>query len=288
MTESDTPQPGEAWAYRASVNDQLVEVRVIKVGTSRPRRVQVRFVDDKFEGRQDWVSPARLMIRWESVDDFRAMEARWDRMWELGIGIDDPLWNAADEVFRAYVSDDVASLRYREAGATRIRDTARLTELTELPTDVWSQCRDAFHQGDELVVPWPVTEAIVRAIAERNATELLDAVRKDEEKARRESLYGYISRGRGGKPDHEIGADICREVDEEIGKPCRAAIRLWCGDEAVERYDELAELRREIRRVGHIAELAIDALGRTEEKWRADHLRRELGVTAAGPSRVVN
>jgi hypothetical protein len=209
-------------------------------------------------------------------------------MWELGIGIEDPLWNAADEVFRAYVADDVACLRYREAGATRIRDAVRLAELTALSTEEWSQCQDAFQQGSDLIVPWPITEVIVRAIAERNATELLDTVRKEEAKARRESLYGYISRGRGGKPDHEISADICREVDEEIGRPCRAAIRLWCGAEAVERYDELAELRKEIRRVGHIAELAIDALGRTGEKWRADHLRRELGVMAPGPGPVVN
>jgi len=65
MAEQHSAQPGESWAYRARSVDELVEVVVVRRGTQRPARVFVRFVDDRFEGRQEWVPPSRLKVRWE-------------------------------------------------------------------------------------------------------------------------------------------------------------------------------------------------------------------------------
>ncbi len=56
----------------------LVEVRVVKVGSGKPARVLVRFVADEFEGREEWVPPARLKVPWSGVDAFVAKESRWD------------------------------------------------------------------------------------------------------------------------------------------------------------------------------------------------------------------
>ncbi|MGB7871480.1 MAG: hypothetical protein WBM01_24985 [Mycobacterium sp.] len=52
----------------------------MKLGTQRPARVLVRFVDERFEGRQEWVPPARLKVSWAAVGVFREREARWDRI----------------------------------------------------------------------------------------------------------------------------------------------------------------------------------------------------------------
>src|SRR5262245_3014669 len=87
-TTEHQAQVGELWAYRARRIDDVVEVEVVKLGTQRPPRVLVRFVDERFEGRQEWVSPARLKVRWAAVDGFRKHEARWNRIDELGIGDD--------------------------------------------------------------------------------------------------------------------------------------------------------------------------------------------------------
>jgi hypothetical protein len=59
MVERFEPQLGESWAYRARQVDDVVAVEVMKLGTQRPARVLVRFVDERFEGRQKWVPPAR-------------------------------------------------------------------------------------------------------------------------------------------------------------------------------------------------------------------------------------
>ncbi|WP_094287078.1 hypothetical protein [Mycobacterium lehmannii] len=63
---------GEFWAYRVRRIEEVVQVDVLKLGTQRPSRVLVRWVDETFEGCQEWVPPARLKVRWDGVDAFRA------------------------------------------------------------------------------------------------------------------------------------------------------------------------------------------------------------------------
>ncbi|MGD1255349.1 hypothetical protein ACKUT9_13995 [Mycobacterium seoulense] len=278
MIERIEPGVGESWAYRARQVDDVVEVEVVKLGTQRPARVLVRFVDERFEGRQEWVPPARLKVRWTAVDAFRQQEARWNRIYDLGVGFDDPDGSAAEQVFEALIGNDIARMEYREAGACRVTDSGRLAELTGLEPHVWAHCSDGFQQGEDFVVPWPITQKIAAAVARNNPTPLLDSVRNEENEARYHAIHGHRYRGRGANPDHVIPADICIKVDNEHGKPRRAILRRWCGAEAVDRYDELAELRKEIHRVGQVAEAAIDALGRAGRKQEAEQLARELGM----------
>ena len=277
MVDHPGPKVGESWAYRERQIDDVVAVEVVKVGTQRPARVLVRFVDERFEGRQDWVPPARLKVLWTAVDAFREREARWSRVEELGVG-DEPVSRAADEVFEALVDQDIARMEYREAGASRITDSGRLAELTDLDAALWAQRPDGFIEGKDLVVPWPITEQIAAAAARRNPNPILDAVRNEENEARYHAIHGHWYRGRGSRPDHTIPADICIQVDNEHGKPRRAILREWCGADAADRYDELAELHREIHRVGQLAEAAIDALRKAGRKPEAERLARQLGT----------
>lgn len=69
MRDAADVEPGESWAYRARGVDLLVEVVVVCVGTRKPARVLVRFVDDEFEGREQWVPPVRLKVPWSEVAD---------------------------------------------------------------------------------------------------------------------------------------------------------------------------------------------------------------------------
>lgn len=276
-TPDNDPHVGESWAYRARQIDEVVEVEVLKIGTQRPARVLVRFVDERFEGRQEWVPPARLKVRWEAVDTFRECEALWARIEELGIG-DEPVSRAADEVFETLIDTDIARIDYREAGACRITDSACLTELTGLDAAVWMRCADGFADGKDFVVPWPITEQIAAAAARCIPDPILDVVHREENEARYQAIHGHWYPGRGSRPDHTVPAEICIAVDNEHGKPRRAILRRWCGAEAVERYDELVELRKEIHRVGQIAETAIDALRKAGRTQQADSLARQLGT----------
>ena len=99
-------ESGQAWAYRARQVDELVEVKVLRLGTQRPARVLVRFVDDAFEGREEWVPPARLKVPWDNVGDYRAREDRWERIREAGVSDDDPKVDAAESILEMLLSDE--------------------------------------------------------------------------------------------------------------------------------------------------------------------------------------
>lgn len=276
-TGEHAAQVGEFWAYRARRIDEVVQVEVLRLGTQRPPRVLVRWVDESFEGRQDWVPPARLKVCWDGVESFLAYEARWDLVNSLGIG-DEPVRRAAEEVFDIVIDDAVARMDYREGGAGRITESDRLAELTGLAPSVWSQCPQAFTEDADLVAPWPITLEIAMAAAHRHPTPILETVRSGEAKAQYEAVHGHSYRGYGSRSDHTVPADICIQVDNEHGKPVRALLRQWCGDSAVARFDELVELRKEIHRVGQIAESAIEALRKAGHTQQAEQLARQLGT----------
>lgn len=277
MPEVPVLELGQRWAYRARRIDDLVEVEVVKLGTQKPARVQVRFVEERFEGRQEWVPPARLKVHWSGVETFQHREALWDRMDELGIG-DDPHYWAAEEVFQALIGDDVSRMEYREAGACRVADSDRLAQLTGLDPQLWLACPDGFREGADLVVPWPITEQIVQAAANHNPNPVLEVVEQEEEKARREAIHGSHHAGRGSRGGYEFSAETCAQVDSEYGKPKRAILRRWCGAEAADRFDELKALRVEIHRVGLVAEEAIAELRAAGRKQAAEQLARKLGT----------
>src|ERR1700722_18430135 len=124
MTHPGTPagsmvtvEPGQSWAYRARQGDELAEVRVIRLGTQRPARVLVRFADDAFEGREEWVPPARLKVLWAGAAEFRAREERWDKVRAAGLPLDDPREDAAGTVVETLLSDDGIGIGYRASGA---------------------------------------------------------------------------------------------------------------------------------------------------------------------------
>jgi hypothetical protein len=58
-------EAGQSWAYRARQSDALARVTAVRLGSQRPARVLVKFIDEAFEGRQEWVPPARLKARWD-------------------------------------------------------------------------------------------------------------------------------------------------------------------------------------------------------------------------------
>lgn len=155
---------GEVWAYRARQIEPFVQVVVVRIGVRSLARVLVRFADD-VEGRQEWVPPSRLRGLWTDVDDVDAAEQHWEHIWERGIGLGDPRWEAADAIMRPLVKEDLAELRYREGGAARIHQVHELARALNLPVDVLTDNPDAFYEDGDLIVPWEVTELIVTSAA---------------------------------------------------------------------------------------------------------------------------
>ncbi|WP_430336284.1 hypothetical protein [Rhodococcus sp. ACT016] len=114
----------------------MVEVEVLKVGAQRPARVQIRWIGEEFEGKQEWVPPARLKVMWSGVDGFIADEARWKAVRELSPGRNGIEDSVVWEIFDAGIDVDIAECGYNEdSGVIRIHDVARLSELLAIPEE---------------------------------------------------------------------------------------------------------------------------------------------------------
>ncbi|MCW2752552.1 MAG: hypothetical protein JWR83_3662 [Aeromicrobium sp.] len=278
--ESGSVEIGQSWAYRARGIDPAVEVQIVRVGTHRPARVLVRFVDDDFEGKEDWVPPSRLKVLWEQVDAFRARETRWDEILKLGLPRDDPRESATEHMFLEYIANEHAYFGCSNSGCeVHLVDPAALAESLSLDIRQLTGHPATFVEDDILIAPWPVTETIVVAAARKYAEEVLTYVEAEERQAKHEAIHGSHLRTSGKGNGYYFDAVASREMDLEFGKPIREVLRQWCGAELTERFDELTELRKEIRRVGEIAQRAVDLLERSGSRGEAERLRRELGAT---------
>jgi hypothetical protein len=270
------PSPGEAWAYRARQADPLVQVAVMKIGSRRPIRVLVRFVDPSFEGLEDWVPPARLKVLWTDVEAFEAKERRWEAVTAACGEGDEQQEAAAGVVFDRLIPEHMATIWDHHAnGVVAIDDVVGLAgrlglDLVELRDPL------SFVEDGHLISPWSVTRRIAMRAAELTPDPILQYVEREEADARREATYGKVYRQRGG-PLH-ISSEICVETDEKYGRPIRDVLRHWCGVEAADRWDELRELRVEVLRLGELVQAAVDELRRQGARREADDIEQRLGV----------
>lgn len=267
------PSVGQRWAYRARSIDRVVEVEVLKVGTKRPPRIQVRFVDEAQEGREEWVSPARLKVLWEHAEAWQHSQDQWEAAREASGVIRDTTEDRA----AWFVEEALPPLAAVELGYNRDAGLMFITDVEAICGELGLTAEDlqhpaAFEVGDQLVVPWPVTEKILQGRAIIHADVLLTELHKREQEAERGLRWGRDS-GYGTYYDPEFCA-----VLEAEDRPARELVRRWCGADAVERADELLALREEVRRLGHIAEQAITGLRNCGGGRLADRLERELGV----------
>jgi hypothetical protein len=68
---------GEHWAYRSSRKEKFAEVTIKVIDTKSPPLVKILWVDDAYEGRTEWVSPARLEVPGSDVDEYSRRDKRW-------------------------------------------------------------------------------------------------------------------------------------------------------------------------------------------------------------------
>ncbi len=275
------PAAGELWTYRARGQDPLVQVAVVRLGVKKPQRVLVRFVDDEFEGRQDWVPPARLKVPWSGVEEYAAKERRWDEVVRPAADVSFTEELAASTVFDLLIPEDMAELGWNaKRGTVLIHDVARLASLIEVAPAALRETA-SFEEDGDLISPWTVAIAVARRATEREPHKVLAEVEKDEAYARRDSTYGRWSSRRRREEDW-ISPEVCQRVDAEHGHPIRAVLRDWCGTDAVDLHAEIAALRIDASSADKVAQQAIDLLRRHGHTGDANDLERKLSELRQG------
>jgi hypothetical protein len=268
----------DEWAYRAKTGAPFERVVVLKIGKPPRPRILVRHDQPEFEGREEWVPSGRLKVAWSGVERWLELESNWERVSKASCSVDDtPEHYAAALVLIAADQDDVVELEYnRSAGVGVIKDIDRLLQQLDVDRSLLEDNPLAFVDDDGfLVVPWRVTEQLVRAFAIQRPDLILPKVDEEEAEQRRDAIHG---RHYGGRNPWRVSPETCEKFYREKYGPAYALIREWCSQEANDQHDELLALRAEIRRVGRITEKAIRQLHRAGQKKEAKELERELGI----------
>lgn len=281
---SQGPLAGERWAYRVSPHHGPVsEVEVMRIGTQRPLRVKVQFIAEEAEGRQEWVSPARLRVRWEACEAWLERERAWNDLIHDCPEDEDVDFIAATYVYEACPSDDMLRLEQssREAGLLYVYEPAALAErLGTPPTLFTSDPRALVDDNGTITAPWPTALDVARRLAAVHAEHLVQSLARNEEKESQRAIHGQYYPGRGKREGTYISPEICIDVDRRY-KPGRDLVRTWCGAGTVDQHTELTALRHEVARIGTVAEAAITALHDAGQTATARRLEQQLGVPAA-------
>lgn len=253
-----------------------------KIGTTRPARVLVRFLGEEFEGRDEWVPPARLKVPWTEVEEFVLREARWSAVIDASSHVRDaPEDYAASLVFDELIDPALATHGYgRTAGVVRIHDLERLARFLDVPPEGLRDDRLAFVEEGALVAPWSATERIARRAARRNPEPLLRHIDREESQQRQKMMHGEWYRASRHGSERFMEPEFFAEADEQpYHRPYRELVRTWCGVEAVERRDELIELRKEVSRLGRLIQDAVVVLRDAGQTEHAARIQRDLGIT---------
>ena len=273
--------PGDRWAYRERGPDPLAEVAIVRAGVKSPPRVRVRWVDDEFEGREDWVPPDRLKVPWPDRETFRAWEERWRAVREPADDVPEPVRYAADQVIGLLIAPELATTGYNaQNGVIKIYDPHGLAAFLEIEIEELRSDGLAFEEDGTLIASMTTLVGVARRAAELNPDVVLREVEREEADARRAAGHG---RSYGRRAGHDwIEPEVCVRIDSEFNMPRWAVLREWCG-EASQRHEELAELREEARRLARLVRSAIEALNKAGCSRQASQLEKELNE-AFGPS----
>ena len=269
---------GEHWAYRARPKDlgtAVREVEIVRVGgPGRSGWIHVRFLEGDAADLQEWVGSGSLVAPWAEADTFRADDAAESALAEASRHVRGSAEFEAARMILGFV---------RPKNRVRLRRTvadAGVLELSSLDETAPLIGMDAAELRDNAMVyenrngiclaGWPVTERIACHVAVRLADEILPEVDRKQQAIEQEraqsSWYSYRRRDD-------------RKLDAEAA--ALRTVRAWCGEDKVERYDELVALRAEVIRLGELVEKAAKALRDRGHGVIASTIERDLGVHIA-------
>ncbi|WP_344612434.1 hypothetical protein [Dactylosporangium salmoneum] len=249
-----------------------------RVGTKRPARVLVRFLDAELEGREEWVPPGRLQVRWDQVDGWLFDQQRWDAVCAAGTAaLDTVELGAADWVLEMLLPKDCLDVMDTSRhGVLRVTDPAAFAAAIGIDPVELAVAPGYIMDSGTVIVPWPGLLTAAQKLAERHADRLLDDLHRKDEQAELEAVRGRFYPGRDG--GQYISAAACADANATVFKPRNDMIRQWCGAAPRECFDELVALRAEVLRLGDLVAEAVTELRRAGKVRQANDLERRLGV----------
>ena len=277
---------GEMWAYRErahTLSCPVVQAEILQFGPRKSGKIRVRLHGGEFPGLDLWVPRVRLRVPWNETESWLRDEDKLEAARRASEGAQGAVWyDAADLVFSAYPRPDGILLGWPSGGGTVcITEPAAVAADLELSAEsLPSDALRFIDRNGEFYGPASVAEPLARLVVERFPEEVLAAVATEERELQDEALHGKAF-DVGPWATH-IPAEKCAEQLRKR-QPVFDLVRAWCGRERAERFDELAALRSEVRRLRELVIRAAESLEGAGRPQLASKLKRQVEVAPAPP-----
>lgn len=272
---------GERYAYRKRarvLGEPVTPVIVVKNGPPRSRKVRVRYLDGEYEGLEEWVPENRLVCRWEEVKAFcederkllEAIEASGDVHESVTYGAADEIFGAITELF----GEELILLGWTapKRDLIIIQSFERSVQKLGLNREQLLSEPHAFvdRYGD-YIAPFCVAERLAKDFCARFPQEILAYIQREEDDLRQRVLSAPT-------PHQQSLAEEWLNKEKLV----LTLVREWCGEKALTEFNEIAELRAEVRRLRALIEATAQWLKDAGHPVKASLLLKEL--QAAGSS----
>jgi hypothetical protein len=273
---------GELWAYRERAHDiecPLVKAEVVQLGPPRSNKVRVRLLDGEYAGIDMWTPTVRLRVPWDDVEAWHRDELAMDVASEASHQFKGTLeYEAAETVFYALHLPHGIVVNSPRNGILNIgQPEAAAGDLgVDLDTLMAFPCAFIDRHGEYYASAEKAGE-VARLLCARYEQEVLAAIADEAKELRLRAVHGA---------QNEYGV---QPVDKAIAwlrkrEPVLALVHAWCGDNALERFDELMSLRIEVDALRTLIMETANAI-RVEYPQLADRLERRVNRTKRGKAK---
>jgi len=254
------------------LGEPVTPVVVVKEGPPRSQRVRIRHLDGEYEGLEEWVPKSRLVALWEDASAFCDDEQKLlDAITASGDVDRSITYKAAEEVFGAIAElfgEELISLGWKaiERGLVIIREfEASVQKLGLSKEQLLSEPHAFIDRHGDYKAPFYVAERLAKDFCAKFPQEILKYIQREENNSRQRSMSAPTL--------HE--QDFAEKWLTKQ-KPVFALVREWCGEKALTEFNEIAELRAEIRRLRALAEETAQWLKDAGHPLKASLLLKEL------------
>jgi hypothetical protein len=260
-------ETSERWAYRHHEVESLAEVIIESIGSKRPLRTKIRFVDDSFEGRAEWVPPSRLKCLWLERDEFEVREAAWRAVHAPGSGASAVEVSACHWICDVGLGKVLSFVKRQRGGldtVTKVYDWSAVRSLTGLSTDDFPVSDRVSRDGVDFL-PWPAARTIALAYLKRHAPEIISELREDVRAGSRDRDRDLAHFRQWGTPERDYLQDSVNESQSML-----ALVAEWAGEPAMADVDGILELRARFRSQWAAIRshtIALIRAGQTEMAW---------------------
>lgn len=260
---------GKRYGYREryrTPGEPIRPVLLVKNGPQKSKQVRVRWLDGEYEGLEEWVPEARLIVPWGEVEALQHDERRTLAAVEASGGVCGTVeYEAADPVFMALESRLWTYVGYR-AGDRELLATKRLDVLTGAlglsAEELLAEPGAFMDRFGEYKAPFGTAPRLAKLCCRRFAAEIIAYLQAEEDALRQAAVTGHYSSPGSPSVEWEMGVESAeKELGEQV--PVFALIRRWCGQDAVDEYSHIPALRAEVSR--------LQELVKTTAPWLRDH-----------------